>query len=111
MRKLRFLVPVALLAVLLTSAPRPAAAEHHGNPGIGSFLDCTRPVTPKHCVSVGDDSVHRVYIAPSVPNGLAWAIRRSMRHDYGPTDLVIREQSEINARTDVIVRAGNYGQN
>lgn len=111
MRTMRFLPSVVVLAALLTSAPGPAAAEHHGNPGVGSFLNCNRPATPKHCVSVGNDSVHRVYIHPSVPNGLAWAIRRSMRNDYGPTNLVLREQSEITPSTDVIVRAGNYGQN
>jgi len=91
--------------------PVMVSASHHGEPGIGSFIPCNRPVIPPRCVSVGNNSIHRVYIAPSVPNGIAWAVRRTMRHDYGPTHLVMIEQSRVTRRTDVIVRAGNYGQN
>jgi hypothetical protein len=102
---------LAAMAAVVAMAPGPAVAEHHGNPEISSFLDCSRPVTPPRCVSVGNDSIHYIYIHPSVPGSLAWAIRRTMREDYGPTDLVLREQSEINPSTDVIVRAADYGRN
>jgi hypothetical protein len=106
-------LPPLLLSIVLLASLGPAAtrASHHGQPGIGSFIDCNRPVTPPRCTSVGNDSIHYVYIAPSVPNGIAWAVRRTMTHDYGPTDLVMIVQKEITPRTDVIVRAGNYGQN
>lgn len=111
MRMLRTGLAVVLLMAMVAISPGPAAAEHHGNPGIGSYLSCSRPVTPKHCVNVGNDSVHYIYIDRSVPGRLAWAIRRTMREDYGPTNLVLREQSEITPSTDVIVRAADYGQN
>jgi hypothetical protein len=111
MKTMRTMTAVMVLATIVAITTGPAAAEHHGNPGIQSFLDCNRPVSPPRCVSVGNDSIHYVYIHPSVPGGLAWAIRRTMRDDYGPTDLVLREQSEINRSTDVIVKAANYGQN
>ena len=85
------LLPIMLLALV----PGTVSAEHHGNPGIGSFLDCDPALVPPRCVSVGNDSIHRVYIDPSVPNGIAWAVRRSMSGDYGPTHLVMRVQSRI----------------
>ena len=34
-----------------------------------------------------------------------------MRNDYGPTHLRMILQSEITTKTDVIIRAGNYGAN
>jgi hypothetical protein len=105
-------VPSLLLPIMLLAlGPTAVSAEHHGNPGIGSLLDCDPSLVPPRCVSVGNDSIHRVYIDPSVPNGIAWAVRRSMSGDYGPTHLVMRVQSRITRRTDVIVRAGNFGQN
>lgn len=100
-----------LTGVLFALGPAAASASHHGNPGIGSFLNCNRPLVPPRCVSVGNDAIHYVYIDPSVPNSIAWAVRRSMRWDYGPTHLVTHEQSRITPKTDVIVQAGNYGQN
>jgi hypothetical protein len=104
--------PSLLLAVVVMAlGPAAASASHHGNLGIGSFIDCNRPVVPPRCTSVGNDSIHHVYIDPAVPNSIAWAVRRTMRRDYGPTHLVMREQSRITPRTDVIVRAANYGQN
>ncbi len=105
-------LPTLLLALLLlTLGPAPTSASHHGNLGIGSFIDCNRPVVPPRCTSVGNDSIHHVYIDPAVPSSIAWAVRRTMRRDYGPTHLVLREQSRITPKTDVIVRAANYGQN
>lgn len=101
------LLPIMLLALV----PATVSAEHHGNPGIGSFLDCDPTLVPPRCVSVGNDSIHRVYIDPSVPSRIYWAVRRSMSGDYGPTHLDMRVQSRITRRTDVIVRAGNFGQN
>lgn len=102
-------VMLAVVLVVLGSAA--ASADHHGEPGIGSFLNCNRPVDPPRCTSVGNDSVHYVFIHPSVPARIAWAVRRSMREDYNPTHLVMREQSQITRKTDVIVTAANYGQN
>jgi hypothetical protein len=102
---------VLLLLALLAVGPSGASAEHHGNLGIGSFIDCNRPVVPPRCTSVGNNSIHYVYIHPSVPDRIALALRRTMRQDYGPTHLVMREQAEITPRTDVIVRADDYGQN
>jgi hypothetical protein len=101
-----------LLSVLLLSlGSASASAEHHGNLGIGSFIDCYRPLVPPRCTSVGNDSIHHVYIDPALPNSISWAVRRTMRRDYGPTHLIMREQSRITPKTDVIVRAANYGQN
>jgi len=107
----RMVSSLVLPIMLLALVPATVSAEHHGNPGIGSFLDCDPTLVPPRCVSVGNDSIHRVYIDPAVPNGIAWAVRRSMSGDYGPTHLVMRLQSRITRRTDVIVRAGNFGQN
>jgi hypothetical protein len=103
--------PLLLSVVLLTLAPAAASGSHHGNPGIGSFIDCNRPLVPPRCTSVGNNSTHYVYIDPSVPTSIRWAVRRTMRHDYGPTNLVMVMQSQITSKTDVIVRAGDYGQN
>jgi hypothetical protein len=107
----RVAASVLLAATLVTLWPAAASASHHGNLGVGSFIPCNRPVTPPRCTSVGNDSVHYVFIHPEVPAGIAWAVRRTMRWDYGPTDLVMRVQSRVTPRTDVIVRAANYGQN
>jgi hypothetical protein len=105
-------VPGVLLAtLLLAQGPAPTAASHHGQPGIGSFIDCKRPVVPRRCTSVGNNSLHLVYISPSVPDRIANAVRRTMREDYGPTNLVLREQQRVTPRTDVIVMAGDFGQN
>jgi hypothetical protein len=109
---LRRALPSVLFATLLLAAgPSPIAASHHGQPGIGSFIDCARPVEPPRCTSVDSNSRHYVYIHPSVPGRIAWAVRRTMREDYGPTNLVLHEQSAITPKTDVIVMAGDYGRN
>jgi hypothetical protein len=107
----RLLPSVLISLVLFATGPGATNASHHGNPGIGSFLDCNRPLVPPRCTSVANNSVHYVYIHPSVPGRLAWAIRRTMREDYGPTNLALREESRITRRTDVIVTADDYGQN
>ena len=87
-----------------------AAEPPPGRP-IGSILSCDRPVTPPRCVSVGDDARHFVYIDPSVPAGLADSVRQAMADAYGPTALVMREESKVRNRTDVIVYATDYGAN
>ena len=100
-----------LLAVaLLGPTPIPVTAAHGGKP-ISSLLPCDRPVNPPRCVSVGDDSRHRVYIDPSVPAAIADAVRRTMAQDYGTTNLVLIEQKSITDLTDVIVFAADHGQN
>jgi hypothetical protein len=86
------------------------AEDLHGPP-LGSLLSCDRPVDPPRCVSVGNDSRHYVYIDASVPRVLAAAIRRTLAQDYEPTHLRMRVQSRITAATDVIVFAGDRGQN
>ena len=111
MRSKRVAPTLLFSLVLLAVGPGPAAASHHGEPGIGSFLNCSRPVVPRRCTSVGNNSVHYIYIHRSVPGRIAWALRRTMREDYGPTNLVMREQKRITNKTDVIVVAADYGQN
>lgn len=107
----RALPPILLATLLLAPQPVSTLASHHGEPGIGSFIDCSRPVTPPRCTSVDSNSRHYVYVSPSVPGRIAWALRRTMREDYGPTNLVMHLQTEITPRTDVIVMAGDYGRN
>jgi hypothetical protein len=102
---------VLLVLTMISVEPAAVSAEHHGNPGIGSFLDCSRLLVPPRCTSVDSNSIHYVYIDPSVPGRIAWALRRTMREDYGPTNLVLHEQSRITRSTDVIVTAADYGQN
>jgi hypothetical protein len=105
-------VPWVLLTIgLLALGPGAVSGSHHGNLGVGSFIDCNRPVTPPRCTSVGNNSIHYVYIEPDVPNAIAWAVRRTMRWDYERTHLAMREQSRITRKTDVIVKADDYGQN
>ena len=100
-----------LLAVALLGPTSSVATAEHGGRPIGSLLSCDRPVTPPRCVSVGDDSRHRVYIDASVPADLADSIRQAMRDVYDPTNLVLIEQTELTDRTDVIVYASDHGQN
>lgn len=111
-RRLSRALPALLLAsVAITGgAPGPVVADHGGSP-VGSFLDCARPVVPPRCVSVGDDFRHYVFIDPSVPADLADSVRRAMREAYGPTELRMIEQLELNDLTDVVVYAADHGQN
>lgn len=98
----------ALLVLGLTSGA--VADEPPGRP-IGSILSCDRPMMPPRCVSVGDDVRHFVFIDPSVPADLADSVRQAMTTAYGPTTLVMREESKVRNRTDVIVYAADYGEN
>jgi hypothetical protein len=100
-----------LLAVAMLGSTPPVVTAAHGGKPVGSLLSCDRPVNPPRCVSVGDDSRHRVYIDPSVPAELANALRRTMAEDYGTTTLVLIEQTRVTGLTDVIVFAGDHGQN
>jgi hypothetical protein len=109
-RLLRIVPALALAAGLVGGAANVAVADHGGAP-IGSLLDCTRPVTPPRCVSVGDDSRHYVFIHPSVPPALADSVRRAMREAYGSTALRMIEQRRVTRRTDVIVYAADHGAN
>lgn len=102
----------ALLAVILAATlSGSVVAQHRQGPPISSFLPCDRPVDPPRCVSVGNDPRHFVYIDASVPRGLAAAIRQTMAEDYEPTHLRMHVQSRITSATDVIVFAGDYGEN
>jgi hypothetical protein len=111
-RRLRLPAAVLSLALILaaTLSGSVVAEDLHGPP-LGSLLSCDRPVDPPRCVSVGNDSRHYVYIDASVPRVLAAAIRRTLAQDYEPTHLRMRVQSRITAATDVIVFAGDRGQN
>jgi hypothetical protein len=111
MTVMRVALSVLLLAATTFLGPSEVSAEHRGNRGIESFLPCDRPVEPPRCTSVGNDSIHLVYIDASVPSSLAWAVRRSVREDYDPTNLEVRVQSRITAQTDVIVYAADHGDN
>ncbi len=103
---------VPLLAVLvLLVLPSSVATAVDGGRAIGSGFSCDRPVTPPRCLSVGDDVRHFVYIDPSAPTDLADSVRQAMANAYGPTTLVVREESRIRNRTDVIVYAADYGEN
>ncbi len=103
---------VTLLVALLLAAGAPAMVRaDHGGGKLGSLLDCQAPMIPPRCVSVGDDARHLVYIDGSVPAPLAGAVRHAMREAYGGLELEMIEVTRITPRTDVIVRAADYGQN
>ena len=107
----RSLAAAALaLGLLLVQLPGPTTAEHGGR-DIGSILACDRPVNPPRCTSVGDDRWQFVVIDPSVPDDLAASLRRAMAEVYGPTYLILVEQSTVTAVTDAIAYAGDYGTN
>jgi hypothetical protein len=99
------------LLVLAMLGAAPGAASANDAPPVRSYLDCTAPVTPRHCISVGDNPRHHVFVHESVPRSLRWAVRRVMRDVYEPTALTMIWDDRRTSRTDVIVRAGNYGQN
>jgi hypothetical protein len=100
-----------LAALVLLALPSSVATAVDGGRPIGSGFSCDRPVTPPRCLSVGDDVRHFVYIDPSVPTDLADSVRQAMANAYGPTTLVVREESRIRNRTDVIAYAADYGAN
>ncbi len=105
-------VRLALLVVLLLAAGAPPIVNaDHGGAKLGSLVDCQAPRIPPRCVSVGDDPRHLVYIDPSVPAPLAESIRRAMRDAYRGLELKLIEVDRVTRRTDVIVRAADYGLN
>lgn len=106
----RGVVPLLAALVLPVLTSSVATAVDGGRP-IGSGFSCDRPVNPPRCLSVGDDVWHYVYIDPSVPSDLADSVRQAMADAYGPTTLVLREESKVRFRTDVIVYAADYGEN
>lgn len=106
--------PTAVMSlglILAATLSGSVVAQHRHGPPVSSLLPCDRPVDPPRCVSVGNDSQLFVYIDPSVPRDLAAAIRRALAEDYEATHLRMRVQSRITAATDVIVIAGDHGQN
>lgn len=96
--------------VLAVGAPGMVRADHGGAP-LGSLVDCQAPKIPPRCVSVGDDARHLVYIDASVPAPLADSVRRAMREAYRGLELRMIEVDRITRRTDVVVRAADYGLN
>lgn len=103
---------LALLVTVLLAAGAPAVVTaDHGGAKLGSLVDCQAPRIPPRCVSVGDDARHHVYIHPSVPGPLAESIRRAMREAYRGLELRLVEVDRLTGRTDVIVRAADYGLN
>ena len=99
-----------LIAAMTVVPASPVRAENEAPP-VQSYLDCSAPLVPKHCVSVGDNPRHHVFFHRSVPTALRRAVRRAMRDAYGPTDLIMIVDRERTPRTDVIVHAGDYGLN
>jgi hypothetical protein len=104
-------VTVLLALILGAGLSGSVVAEHQHGPPVGSLLNCEHPVDPPRCVSVGNDSLHFVYIDQSVPRGIAAAIRRTMALDYEPTHLRMRVQARITPLTDVVAYAADYGEN
>ena len=49
MSLMRAIQSVLLAVALVALGSAPATADHHGEPGIGSFLNCSRPVDPPRC--------------------------------------------------------------
>jgi hypothetical protein len=100
-----------LVAVMLAAGAPALVTADHGAAKLGSLLECQEPLIPPRCVSVGDDARHHVYIDSSVPGPLAASIRRAMREAYRGLELRMIEVRRITRRTDVIVRAADYGLN
>jgi hypothetical protein len=110
MRLVRAVASLVLAVALVGSLTGETLAYHGGSP-IASFIPCDRPVVPPRCVSVGDNSLHLVYIDESVPEALADSMRSVIAEVYGATSLRMVVQRQITAATDVIVSAADYGQN
>jgi hypothetical protein len=111
--RVKLAVLFAVLSLTVSGALPAAAGDlpDRTGPEIASLLSCERDVDPPRCVSVGNNSVHYVYIRRSVPEKIAKAVRRVMREHYERTNLRMIVQSTITSRTDVIVFAADYGQN
>jgi hypothetical protein len=106
----RFIL-AAVIALLATAPPAGAAVANHGGRDITAQFNCDRPVTPPRCTSVGDNPRHLVYFDESLTDALAASMRRTLADDYGPTKLVVIEQSRLTRMTDVIVFSDDYGEN
>jgi hypothetical protein len=111
--RVKLAVLFAVLSLTVSGALPAAAGDlpDRTGPEIASLLSCERDVDPPRCVSVGNNSVHYVYIRRSVPEKIAKAVRRVMREHYERTNLRMIVQSSVTSRTDVIVFAADYGQN
>ncbi|HET8776120.1 MAG TPA: hypothetical protein VFN76_00535 [Candidatus Limnocylindria bacterium] len=110
--RIAFARRLLLAAILASTAMTPQAAlADHGGRDITAQFNCNRPVTPPRCTSVGDNPRHLVYFDPSLTDELAASMRRTLADDYGPTKLVVIEQSRLTRMTDVIVFSGDYGEN
>ncbi len=109
MRGMRLSALLAAIVLLLTPA---MGTAHHGGRDIGSIAICQRPnVSPPRCTSVGDNLRHYVHFDASLTPELAASLRDTMAEDYDPTVLVVREQPDLTALTDVIAYSGDYGEN
>ena len=108
-RRSRPLVPL-LVALLVATQVAGAQADHGGRP-ISSLFRCDRPVTPPRCTSVADDLRHLIHFDDSLAEGLADSLRDTMAEDYGATQLIVLEQSEVTDLTDVVAFSGDYGEN
>ena len=110
-RCLASLLGLAVVLSLAMAAIPPAVRAANEAPPVQSFLDCSAPLVPRHCVSVADNLRHHVFFHRSVPTALRHAVRRAMRDAYEPTVLTMIVDRQRTPRTDVIVYAGDYGQN
>jgi hypothetical protein len=108
-RSLRSLVP--LIVALLVATQVAGAQGHHGGRPISSLFSCDRPVTPPRCTSVADDLRHLIAFDESLTDGLAASLRDTMAEDYGATQLIVLEQSDVTPLTDVVAFSGDYGEN
>jgi hypothetical protein len=106
-------VLVALVAGLALVGQTPASVQgDHGGRDIGSLFACDRPVLPPRCLSVGNDHRHYVHLDDGMPDELAAALRDAIATDYDArTNLTVVAQPRIDARTDVIAYANDYGDN
>ena len=105
------LLMAALMAIVAVPPLPGTAVADHGGRDITAQFNCNRPVTPPRCTSVGDNPRHLIYFDPSLTEELAASMRRTLADDYGPTKLVVIEQSRLTRMTDVIVFSGDYGEN
>ena len=89
------LTVAALIAIVAMAPSAGTAMANHGGRDITAQFNCDRPVTPPRCTSVGDNPHHLVYFDPSLTDELAASMRRTLADDYGPTKLVVIEQSRL----------------
>lgn len=105
------LLPLLVVAAVVSISFVAPVVGHHGGRGIGSLLACDRPVEPPRCTSVGDDFLHYVAFDASLSEGLASSLSQAMAEAYGPTKLHMIVQPEITDVTDVIAFSGDFGDN